>query len=186
MTPKVQFFPFVMSIFDWPITKNNEALRNSKIHIPYSYLYRFTRIELKAKDMRSNKWTIVITLCSIMQRELLSRHVKHISMVTLTGWNQIISCSPIFSNLLKRKNPHFVLHFVRQLFSFCYMMKNILKSLHIHLINLICACFLALIVKSIQTLNEIYFLAFCGYVLYLNKTNQIYLYFSLYFEICSQ
>jgi len=72
---------------------------------------------------------------------------------------------------------HFVLHFVRQLFSFCYMMKNISKSLYIHLINFICACFFALVVKSIQTLNEIYFLAFCGYVLYLSKTNEIYLYF---------
>jgi hypothetical protein len=65
-------------------------------------------------------------------------------------------------------------HFVRQLFSFCYMMKNILKSLYIHLINLICACFFALVVKSIQTLNEIDFSTFCGYVLYLSKTNEIY------------
>ncbi len=73
--------------------------------------------------------------------------------------------------------PHFVLHFVRQLFPFCYMMKNISKSLYIHLINFTCVCFFALVVKSIQTLNEIYFFVFCGYVLYLNKTNEIYLYF---------
>jgi hypothetical protein len=67
--------------------------------------------------------------------------------------------------------PHFVVHFVRQLFSFCYMMKNILKSLYIGLNNFICGCCFALVVKSIQTFNENFFLTFCAYVLYFNKTN---------------
>ncbi len=66
--PKYNFFPFAMSIFDWPITKNNEALRNSKIDLPYFYLYKFTRVELKAKDMRSNKRLLQV-LCVLLCKE---------------------------------------------------------------------------------------------------------------------
>ncbi len=50
----------------------------------YSHL-NLSRSLGACQDMRSNKQTIVITLCSIMQKELLSKHVRHISMVTLTG-----------------------------------------------------------------------------------------------------
>ncbi len=79
--------------------------------------------------------------------------------------------------------PHFVLHFVKQLFPFCYMMKNISKSLYIHLINFTYVCFFALVVKSIQTFNKVYFSAFCEYVLYLNRKNEIYLYFFIYWNL---
>jgi hypothetical protein len=76
---------------------------------------------------------------------------------------------------VENSRPHFVLHFVRQLFPFCYMIKNN-NQIMLHSFDQFHMCvFFALVVKSIQTFNKVYFSAFCEYVLYLNRTNDFFL-----------
>ncbi len=118
-----------------------------------------------------------------------SKNSTHIRWSNIYGWlktniGKYGNCKRFnMRKCVENSWPHFVVHIVKQLFPFCYMMKNVWKSLYIHLINFICAGFFALVVKSIQAFNEVYSSTFCEYVLYLNITNEIYFYFFIYWNL---